>query len=133
MVKWIGKGKGTMPKWIKLSGLARCGLQRPGLQRKSMSRGHFLFEFEFLWSTLELPDHLFDNTSKQGRKVIKNDVKMEAAKHHRSALASVCLHFAGSAVTWQALFALFAKSSTTLWGKAVFSYVDTTPTRNAMF
>ncbi len=52
-----------------------------GLQRKSMSRGHFLVEFEVLGSTLELPDHLFDDTSKQGRKVIKNDVKMEAANH----------------------------------------------------
>ena len=52
-----------------------------GLQRKSMSRGHFLVEFEVLWSTLELPDHLFQDTSKQGRKVIKNDVKMEAVKH----------------------------------------------------
>ena len=50
-----------------------------------------------------------------------------------AALASFCLHFAGSAVTWQALFALFAKSSATLCGKAVFSYIDTTPTPNALF
>jgi hypothetical protein len=46
-----------------------------------MSRGHFFVEFEVLWSALELPDHLFNDTSKQGRKVIKNKVKMEAAKH----------------------------------------------------
>jgi hypothetical protein len=44
----------------------------------------------------------------------------------RVALASFWLHFAGSAVTWHALFALFAKSSATLCGKAVFSYIDTT-------
>jgi len=59
----------------------KMSVVRPGLRRKSMSRGHFLVEFEVLWSTLELLDHLFDDTSKQGRKVIKNDVKMEAAKH----------------------------------------------------
>ena len=59
----------------------KMSVVRPGLRRKSMSRGRFLVEFEVPWSTLELPDHLFDDTSKQGRKVIKNNVKMEAAKH----------------------------------------------------
>ena len=59
----------------------KMSVVRPGLRRKSMFRSNFLIEFEVLWSTLELPDHLFDDTSKQGRKVIKNDVKMEAAKH----------------------------------------------------
>ena len=46
--------------------------------RKSTSGGYFFVEFEFLRSTLDLPDHLFDDTSKQGRKVMENDMKMEA-------------------------------------------------------
>ena len=51
---------------------------RARMEPKSTSRDQFFVEFEVLRSTLELPDHLFDDTSKQGRKVMKNDMKMEA-------------------------------------------------------
>ena len=73
---------------------------------------------------MELPDHLFDDTSKQGRKVLKNDIKMNALGTFWAALASFWAHFAGSAVTWRALFRLFVDSWATLCGKVGFRDFD---------
>ncbi len=121
-----------MPRWIKLSGLARCGLAPVCSENRCLDVTFWLnltscgrpWSYRTTFSTIP---------RSRDEKSSKITSKWRLGSTFRTALASFWLHFAGSAVTWQALFALFAKSSATLCGKAGFSYIDTTPTRNAMF
>ena len=86
----------------------------PGLRRKSMSRGHFLLNLKSCGRPWSYRTTFSTIPRSRDEKSSKMTSKWRLRSTCRTALASFWLHFAGSAVTWQALFALFAKSSVTL-------------------
>ena len=75
---------------------------------------------------MELTGPFFDDTSKQGRKILKNDIEMKLWGTFGAALDGFWTHFACSDVTWQSLFRLFVESWATLCRKVGFRDFDAT-------
>ena len=115
-----------MPKWIKLSGLARCGSASVCSENRCLEVT-FLLNLKSCGRPWSYRTTFSTIPRSRDEKSSKMTSKWRLRSTFRAALASFGLHFAGSAVTWQALCALFAKSSDTLCGKVGFSYIDTTP------